>query len=158
MTRSAALTASVLILLLVSCARGGPYHPSGPAAREGHGILPPPETPPSVLGGVQPKHAFEHDPSGAFSRTVFVANDHPDVRITVRDITVPPKQQVRPITLPDAVLFEVRAGRGAASVAGQTTELTEAKAMAIPAGTAVALSNASDQALVVRLYVIEAKR
>jgi len=154
----AGLTASILILLLAACARGGPYHPSGPAAREGHGILPPLKAPPSVLGGVPPKQAFELDPSGAFSRTVFVADDQPDIRITVRDITVAPKQPTRPITLPDVALLELRAGRGAVSVAGQTTELTGAKAMAIPAGTAVVLSNGSDQALVVRQYVIEAKR
>ena len=158
MGRSIAAIASLFIALLTACGTGGPYHASGPAAREGHGVLSPPETVPSVLGGIPPKHAFEADASGAFSRTVFTANEDSNVRVTVRDISLPPKQQARPFTLPGAVLLEVRAGRGAAGVAGRSTELSEATTMAIPAGTPVTLTNESDQALAVRLYVMEAKR
>ena len=158
MGRLIALLAFPLVLLVAGCmsSTADPVtSPQGPPAKEGRGLLPPPETPPGgVLGGVPPQHAFERDAAGAFSRTVFSANSA-RLAVSARDVSVPAHRQTQAYRLPGAVLVQVNAGTGTATVGRGETDLSSGRVFTVSAGTPLSFSNTGDQELALRLYVME---
>ncbi len=157
MGRSAALLAFPLMLLAGCASTADPAKsPQGPPAAEGHGLLPPPAATSERLAGVPPKHEFALDPSGAFSRTLFTA-DGPRLTVTARDIHVPPHRETQPMRLPGAVLVQVNAGGGTATLDATRTELSAARLFTVSAGTRIAFRNTGDGELSIRLYVMEAR-
>lgn len=130
--------------------------PQGPPAREGRGLLPPPQAQSGPIAGTPPKHVFERDTTGAFSRTVFSATSA-HWHVTARDITVPPHQQTLERQLSGAALIEVNAGVGTATVGGVPTTLVSARRFTVAAGAPFSIANSGDQELAIRLYVIGAQ-
>jgi quercetin dioxygenase-like cupin family protein len=130
--------------------------PQGPLAPQGRGELPRPAAPAGVLQGTPPKHAFELDSTGAFSRTTF-SGDASGFAVTAQDIIVPAHQQTQAAQFPGAALVQVNAGSGTATIGTASMELHSAQFFAVPAGTSILFNNSKDQELTIRLYLVEAR-
>jgi hypothetical protein len=125
-------------------------------APEGRGLLPRVAETPTTADNTPP-HAFRPDPSGAFSRTIFETNEHPDFKLVIRDFSFPPDRQPHTITLPSAALLHLLGGSGEIKIAKQRLTLTPLERSAVPSGSPIDVVNDGEQHVVVRALILEPK-
>jgi hypothetical protein len=126
-------------------------------APEGRGLLPKAAEIPAALRGTPPPHAFEPDPSGGFSRTIFETDEHPNFKIVIRDFTFPPDRQPHTVTLPSTAFLHLLSGHGEIGIAKQRLALTPLARTAVPFGAPIDVVNSGEQHVVVRALILEAK-
>jgi quercetin dioxygenase-like cupin family protein len=126
-------------------------------APEGRGLLPRAAGIPATLGSTPPPHAFEPDPSGGFSRTIFETDEHPDFKLVIRDFSFPPDRRPHTVTLPSSAFLHLLSGPGEIGIAKQRLTLTPVARTAVPAGAPIDVLNSGEQPVVVRALILEAK-
>jgi hypothetical protein len=147
---------STLAAVLIALAPSAGFAQDNQLAAEGRGLLPEPTAPPETLGGASP-NAFQADPSGIFSRTVFETNEDPNFKITIRDYSFPPSNQAKTLTLPAAALVQNHSAHGEFSIANQKLDLAGAARVAVPPGAPIGVTNNGDRAVVVRTITLDPK-
>ena len=126
-------------------------------APEGQGLVPKAAEIPAALLGPPPPHAFEPDPSGGFSRTIFETDGDPNFKLVIRDFSFPPDRQAHTLILPSTAFLHLLSGPGEISVAKQRLSLTPVARMAVPAGAPIDVLNSGEQHIVVRALILEPK-
>jgi quercetin dioxygenase-like cupin family protein len=126
-------------------------------AAEGRGLLPASAEIPATLQGTPPEHPFVSDPSGGFSRTIFETDEDPNFKLVIREFSFPPDRQTHTVTLPTGGLLHILAGQGEINIAKKPLALTATVRTAVPAGAALDVMNNSEQPVVVRALIVEAK-
>jgi hypothetical protein len=128
-----------------------------PLAPDGRGLLPKPATIPATLQGTSSPHPFEPDPSGGFSRTVFETDEDPNFKLSIRDFSFPPDRQTHTITLSSAAFLHTFGEQTEISIAKKRVALSPLVRTVVPAGAPIDVVNNGEQAVVVRVLIVEAK-
>ena len=147
-----ALTTSLVAITAIAAFAQEPQ-----LAPEGRGLLPKAAEIPATLGGTPPPHAFEPDPSGGFSRTIFETDEHPNFKLVIRDFSFPPDRQPHTVTLPSSAFLHLLSGPGEINIAKQRLTLTSVARTAVPSGAPIDVVNSGEQHVVVRVLILEAK-
>jgi len=126
-------------------------------APEGRGLLPKAAEIPTTLSGPPLPHAFEPDPSGGLSRTIFETDGDPNFKLVIRDFSFPPDRQSHTVTLPSTAFLHLLSGPGEISIAKQRLSLTPVARTVVPAGAAIEILNSGEQPTVVRALILEGK-
>ena len=111
----------------------------------------------SIAAFAQESRSFLPDPSGGFSRTVFETDVSPDFKITIRDFAFPPDRQPRAVSLPSSAFVHLLSGGAAISIARKPVELPPGARSPVPAGAPIEVMNNSENPVVIKALVIEAK-
>ncbi|MCI0467224.1 MAG: hypothetical protein L0Y57_09515 [Beijerinckiaceae bacterium] len=112
---------------------------------------------PPVLAGAPAPHPFKADSSGAFSRTILVAEESPDFRLSIRDFSFPPDRRTHTIVLPAAAFIHRLSGTGVINISNQRLVLTPRARTAVPPRAPIKVKNSGDQPVVLRALIVEAK-
>lgn len=149
------LIASFALALLVSC---NSQSSTDQRAAEGHGALPRPSAMSENRGGMRPRHALAPQDSGIFSRIVFETNEGPDFKVEVRDLSLPPGATTSTRSQSQTTVLEMLTDRGMVKIGGQSAEWQQEGDIVVPPGVPIELQNPTERELLVRLYLVEAKR
>jgi hypothetical protein len=112
---------------------------------------------PTRLVGTPSAHAFEPDPSGGFSRTIFETDEHPNFKLVIRDFSFPPDRQPHTVTLPSSAVLHLLSGPGEINIAKQRLTLTPFARAVVPPGAPIDVVNRGEQPVVLRALILEAK-
>jgi hypothetical protein len=147
-----ALLSAVTVLTIAACgaARGQP--------EPGTGELPPPRPNAPVFAGQPIAHPFQSvagEP--AATRVLFQGPGPNNTQVTIRELLIGPKGQVHLNALPGPALIDTRSGTGSLRAGDRSGPLQIATATSVAPGVPIELRNDGEDALVLRLYVVEAR-
>jgi mannose-6-phosphate isomerase-like protein (cupin superfamily) len=103
------------------------------------------------------EHPFLSDASGAFSRTIFETHDDPDFNITIRDFSFPPDGRPHVVTLRSSAVLSLLSGFGDIVVDDKPQSFTNDSRVTVPANASVQVVDTSEQPVVLRATIVEAK-
>jgi quercetin dioxygenase-like cupin family protein len=112
---------------------------------------------PTRLAGTPPPRAFEPDPSGGLSRTIFETQEHPNFKLVIRDFSFPPDQRPHTLTLPSSAVLHLLSGPGEINIAKQRLTLTSFARTVVPSGAPIVVQNRGEQPMVLRALILEGK-
>jgi len=126
-------------------------------AREGRGLLPPPTEMPAAVGGTPTPHPVERGPSGSLARTIFETDEDPNFKLIIRDFSFPPDRQPHSVTLPSAAIVRSLGASSEIKIDNRRLVLAVGERAAVPASVPIEVTNNGEQAMILRVLIVEAK-
>lgn len=126
-------------------------------AQDDTGPLPPPPAGAAEYNAPAPAIAFERIGTQVGSmRTLFQGAGPGNSRVEIRELIVGPRAVVELQPPSGPVLLDPRSGVGSVEAGGRTEQLSSGAVVAAP-GVPLAFHNSSDAALMVKLFIVEAR-
>jgi hypothetical protein len=104
-----------------------------------------------------PAHPYTELAPSVLSRTVFEAPGPTGYRVEVRDLRVAAGKKAENLTLPGAVIFEVRYGAGGIVIGGKRQALELGSEASISEGQTFSLESSGEQPLTIRAYLLRSQ-
>ena len=115
---------------------------------KGIGLLPKPPDAGQHLSGYEPANPYTQLAQGVLSRKTYEVTSGPrGIPVEVDDYLVGPHQHAAAVTLPGALVLEVRLGEGIAKFNGNEEKLQSGTTLSIPAGAAIEFENRGETPL-----------
>jgi hypothetical protein len=121
------------------------------------GPLPPPPAGAAEYSAPQPAIPFQRiGTQGGSMRTLFHGAGPGNSRVEIRELIVGPRAVVE-LPPSGAALLDPRSGLGSVEAGGRTEQLSSGAVIAIAPDVPLAIRNSSEAALVVKLFIVEAR-
>lgn len=148
---------------LIVCSAAVALTVSGSASAQGDvdgntGPLPPPPAGAAEYKAQAPAIPFERiGTQGGSMRTLFQGAGPGNSRVEIRELIIGPRAVVELQPPSGVALLDPRSGVGSVEAGGRAEQLSSGAVVAIASGVPLAIRNNGDAALVVKLFIVEAR-
>lgn len=138
-------------------------------APSGVGLLPPPPGEPPEAS-FKPDKAFvaaranalgaeQAGGEGILTRTLLTTPEEAtaDIAVEIRDLLIPPNQQVAVQAAADSALYEVLTGAGVVTISGKAQEVSSGAMFLVPQGESLTIQSRGADPIVLRAHIIKAR-